>query len=37
MDALHGAKTIEICPAVVESSVKGVPVAPDYNFYKKES
>ena len=31
-DATEGAKTVEVCLAVVESSKTGVPVKPDYNF-----
>ncbi len=31
-DATEGAKTVEVCLAVVKSSKTGVPVKPDYNF-----
>lgn len=31
-DAVQGAKTVEVCLAIVESSVKGTPIAPNYNF-----
>lgn len=31
-DAREGAKTVEVCLAIVESSKTGKPVAPDYNF-----
>ena len=31
-DATEGAKTVEVCLSIVESSETGVPVKPDYNF-----
>lgn len=31
-DATEGAKTVEVCLSIVESSKTGVPVKPDYNF-----
>lgn len=31
-DALEGAKTVEVCLSIVESSVTGKPVNPDYSF-----
>ena len=31
-DAVEGAKTVEVCRAIVESSACGKPVAPDYRF-----
>ncbi len=31
-DAREGAKTVEVCRAIVESSKCGAPVKPDYNF-----
>ena len=32
MDAVQGAKTVAACMAIVESSMTGVPVKPNYNF-----
>ena len=32
MDALHGAKTAEVCLAITESSERGIPIKPNYNF-----
>ena len=32
MDAIQGAKTVEVCFAIVESTKTGKPVAPNYNF-----
>lgn len=32
MDALHGAKTIAACLAIVESAKTGKPITPNYNF-----
>ena len=31
-DAVEGAKTVEVCRAIVESATTGKPVAPNYNF-----
>lgn len=31
-DAREGAKTVEVCLSIVESSVTGIPVKPDYSF-----
>lgn len=31
-DAREGAKTVEVCRAIVKSSESGMPVKPDYNF-----
>ena len=31
-DAREGAKTVEVCLSIIESSKTGVPVKPDYNF-----
>ena len=32
MDAIQGAKTVEVCFAIIESTKTGKPVAPNYNF-----
>jgi predicted dehydrogenase len=32
MDAIQGAKTVEVCFAIIESSKSGKPVVPNYNF-----